>query len=222
VCRHLVSQFQQVAELLPDALEEDAPLPGLKARVLSQAADIVRDAPPPLPLSRERPRVAGWRWFNWLSPAPAITLAVLVLALVGLIVWNVHLSLSIGSQADTLAEQSRLLEAIAAGARVHRIPGTAVAPGARAALVQEPGGESAFLIIQGLSDLPSNMEYQVWQIGGAGEAPVGAGTFSVTGSTGQLITVPVDFSSAEALAVSIEPRGGSPAPTGDIVLLWEL
>jgi hypothetical protein len=148
VCRRLVSQSQEVAELLPDALEEDATLPGLKARVLSQAADVVREAQPPLlPLSRERPGDAGWRWFNWLSPAPAATMAVLALALVGLIVWNVYLSLSIGSQAYTLAEQGHLLEAIAAGARVHRIPGTDVAPGARAALVQEPGSESAFLII---------------------------------------------------------------------------
>jgi hypothetical protein len=27
VCRQLVNQFQEVAELLPDALEEQAPLP---------------------------------------------------------------------------------------------------------------------------------------------------------------------------------------------------
>ncbi len=38
VCRRLVNQFQEVAELLPDVLEEQAPLPGLKARVLDQAA----------------------------------------------------------------------------------------------------------------------------------------------------------------------------------------
>jgi hypothetical protein len=38
VCRQLVNQFQEVAELLPDALEEQEPLPGLKARILDQAA----------------------------------------------------------------------------------------------------------------------------------------------------------------------------------------
>jgi anti-sigma-K factor RskA len=44
VCRQLVSQFQEVADLLPDALEEQAPLPNLKARVLAQAAaDVERD-----------------------------------------------------------------------------------------------------------------------------------------------------------------------------------
>jgi anti-sigma-K factor RskA len=224
VCRQLVTQFQEVAELLPDALEEGAPLPGLKARVLAQAAaDGEREAqqPPPLSLD-ERPSRAGQRWFNWLSPAPAVAMAVLVLALVGLIVWNVYLSLSINHQARTLVEQSRLLEAIAAGAVVHHIPGTDVAPGARAVLLQEPGSENAFLIVQGLSNLPSDMEYQVWHIGGEGDAPMGVGTFSITDPDGQLITVPANFSNAEALGISIEPRGGSPAPTGDIVLLGEL
>lgn len=224
VCRQLVNQSQEVAELLPDALEEEAPSPGLKARVLAQAAaDVERDTPPSsAPLLEERPSRTGWRWFSWLSPVPAVTMAVLALALAGLIVWNVYLSLSINNQARTMAEQSRLLEAIAAGAKVYQISGTDVAPGARAVLVQEPGSENAFLMVQGLSDLPANMVYQVWRIGGEGNAPTGAGTFSVTDSERQLITVPADFSSAEALGISIEPRGGSPAPTGDLVLLGEL
>ncbi len=42
VCRQLVNQFQEVAELLPEALEEQAPLPGLKAQVLDQAAADVK------------------------------------------------------------------------------------------------------------------------------------------------------------------------------------
>jgi anti-sigma-K factor RskA len=77
-------------------------------------------------------------------------------------------------------------------------------------------------MVLGLSELPPNMVYQVWRIGGEGDAPTGAGTFSVTDPEGQLITVPADFSNANALAISIEPRAGSPAPTGDIVLLGEL
>jgi anti-sigma-K factor RskA len=224
ICRQLVNQFQEVAELLPDALEEEAPLPSLKERVLAQAAaDVAGEARrSPSLLLEERPSRAGWRWFNWLAPVPAGAIATLVLALIGLIAWNVYLSLSVNHQARILVEQSRLLEAIAAGAVVHHIPGTDLAPGARAVLVQEPGSENAFLMVQGLSDLPSNMVYQVWHIGGEGAAPMGAGTFSVTDPDGQLITVPADFSNAEALGISIEPRGGSPAPTGDIVLMGEL
>jgi anti-sigma-K factor RskA len=62
----------------------------------------------------------------------------------------------------------------------------------------------------------------VWLIGGEGSTPLGAGTFSVSDPDGQLVTVAADFSTANALGISVEPKGGSPAPTGDIVLLSEL
>jgi anti-sigma-K factor RskA len=61
------------------------------------------------------------------------------------------------------------------------------------------------------------MEYQVWRIKGG--TPVGAGMFSSSGMDEQLIVISADLSDADAIGISIEPRGGSSGPTGAIVLL---
>jgi hypothetical protein len=53
-------------------------------------------------------------------------------------------------------------------------------------------------MVQSLSDLPSNMVYQVWRIGRERDAPVGTGTFRVADRDEQLINVSADFSNAEA------------------------
>ncbi len=57
----------------------------------------------------------------------------------------------------------------------------------------------------------------MWKI--TGEGPASAGIFGGTDSMEQLVNLPTDFFGADAVGVSVEPRGGSPQPTGDIVLL---
>jgi anti-sigma-K factor RskA len=160
--------------------------------------------------------------FNRISPVTLGAMIVLVLALGGVIAWNVQLSLSVNNQASTLAEQSRFMQAIAAGTEVHHISGIDANSAAKVVLVQEPGSEQAYLVVKGLPSLPAWMEYQVWLIGGEGSTPLGAGTFIVNDPAGQLITVAADFSSADALGISVEPKGGSPAPPGEIDVLSEL
>ena len=95
--------------------------------------------------------------------------------------------------------------------------GAEAAPQASATLIQEPGVGSAFLLVNGLPTLPEGQEYQVWKI--TGQGPASAGIFSSTDSVEQLVNVPTDFFGADGVGASIEPRGGSPQPTGDIVLL---
>ncbi len=84
-------------------------------------------------------------------------------------------------------------------------------------MIQEPDTGIAFLLVNGLPALPEDQEYQVWIITGKG--PASAGIFSSTDSVEQLVNLPTDFFGADAVGVSVEPRGGSPQPTGDIVLL---
>ena len=144
-------------------------------------------------------------------------MAVLLLAVVGVGIWNGILWGQVNQRDQTLARQDRLLDAIAAGARISRLAGTEAAPQATATLIQEPGAGSAFLLVEGLPDLPKGREYQVWKI--TGEGPAGAGIFSGTDSIEQLVILTADFFGADAIGVSVEPKGGSPQPTGKIVLL---
>ena len=144
-------------------------------------------------------------------------MAVLILATVSVAPWNVILWDQANQQDQKLGEKERILSAIAAGARISLLAGTEAAPQASATLIQEPGVGSAFLLVSGLPTLPEGQEYQVWKI--TGQGPESAGIFSSTDSVEQLVNLPADFFSADAVGISIEPRGGSAQPTGDIVLL---
>jgi anti-sigma-K factor RskA len=67
---------------------------------------------------------------------------------------------------------------------------------------------------------PPGRVYQLWFI--AGKTPVSAGLLASPNAQGSLTTTiatPVDLPNPDALAVSIEPAGGSPGPTGDIYLI---
>lgn len=73
-----------------------------------------------------------------------------------------------------------------------------------------------------LPDLPRGQTYQVWVL--TDGAPISAGLFvpDAEGRAAEVFETPVSLPAPTGLAVSIEPAGGVPAPTGDIVLLGML
>ncbi|HEY3351343.1 MAG TPA: anti-sigma factor [Thermoanaerobaculia bacterium] len=95
-------------------------------------------------------------------------------------------------------------------------------PAARAKLLWNPGTKQGILWVSGLPPLPLEKSYELWAF--VGDQPVPAGTFDATGDGATVIPIsrqesfddrPVKF------AVSVEPKGGVPAPTGSIVLAGE-
>jgi anti-sigma-K factor RskA len=92
----------------------------------------------------------------------------------------------------------------------------------------EPGAGGTFyvrddeglLMWHGLESLPQDKSYQLWLIPPAEGAPVPAGLLEMDADTPDWLTVqiPPDAQNFAAVGVSIEPAGGSPAPTGPIVL----
>ena len=71
---------------------------------------------------------------------------------------------------------------------------------------------------QNLGDLATGKDYQLWML--KGNQPVDAGL--LTAENGHFVaTFAVDFSLDElsAFAVTVEPKGGVPQPTGTMVLL---
>ena len=93
----------------------------------------------------------------------------------------------------------------------------------------EPGAGGTFyvrddeglLVWRGLEPLPQDQSYQLWLIPPAEGAPVPAGLLEIEAGAPDWLTVqiPPDAQNFAAVGVSIEPAGGSPAPTGPIVLL---
>lgn len=66
---------------------------------------------------------------------------------------------------------------------------------------------------------PAGKTYQVWLIARGGAAPVSAGTFmpDATGSAVMTVKHPMEPGTLSRIAVTEEPDGGVPAPTGRIV-----
>jgi anti-sigma-K factor RskA len=75
-------------------------------------------------------------------------------------------------------------------------------------------------VATGLPAPPEGKAYQLWAIAGT-NAPVSAGVFTVDASgTGSLAVRPLPgVSTVNAFAVTLEPAGGLPAPSGDMYLL---
>lgn len=96
-----------------------------------------------------------------------------------------------------------------------------------ASLTPEQSGTGTFLIsgntvilsVRGLKPVPQDKTYQLWYIA-EGEAPKPADLFQIQNgdSTVLTFTLPAQITSFASVGVSIEPEGGSQAPT-DVVLL---
>jgi anti-sigma-K factor RskA len=98
------------------------------------------------------------------------------------------------------------------------LAGLPAAPGAVARAVWNPGTREAVLLVAGLPAAPPGRVYEAWVI--ASGAPVPAGTFQVDASGKAVLRLPAvdETSRVKTFAVTIEPDGGTPAPTGAMVL----
>ena len=161
------------------------------------------------------------------------SLGVALAAIVWAVVLNIQLSQlrnEVSQLGDALVAQSNSLEEIKAKlpqtpvseAVTISLKGTNVRPQAQGQLIADPNSDSAVLVISGLAELEPGRTYQVWLIDSGG--PKSAGLLSVD-SRGQAVLIVTSESaigSFQSLGISVEPAGGSPQPTGDIVVLSDL
>jgi hypothetical protein len=92
-------------------------------------------------------------------------------------------------------------------------------PDARAKVFWSEKAKRGIVVAGNLSALPPDRQYQLWVF--ANGKPVDAGVFDADPS-GRALFESKDLSaipSAENFAVTVEPRGGVPQPTGPIVLV---
>jgi anti-sigma-K factor RskA len=126
--------------------------------------------------------------------------------------------------AQTELADLRAIEGLLGSPQTHAVtlPGSEDRPDAHGQLIANPDHHLALLVVSALPDLPPEQEYQVLLIYDTGHDT--AETFRVDsqGQTVLLIHSSTPFSRYEAVGVSIEPKGGSPQRTGEIVLLGSL
>jgi anti-sigma factor RsiW len=215
-CPQCTAQVRELSAVTPWLTDDVAPSPGMRAAVLAAAAATPQDPPttsapaeaapgePHVPatarpvtrLPANRPRT--------LLAAVAAVLALVAVTLGVLLVQSHSQRTELQSQAVAVA---RVLAA--PDATTHEGP---VAGGGRAVVVVSAAEGQAVFLATGLSRPSAGHVYELWFIDAAGSATA-AGTFT-PGEHGYA-AMPMQGSPAGAAVVglTVEPAGGSTAPT---------
>jgi anti-sigma-K factor RskA len=198
-CAEALHESRRAAELIAGSAPPIAPGHGVRARVLEDGA---REA-------GRRTRPPGPRRLRRLVPLASAAALALVAAAAAL-QWQ--------AAERRAREVAGLLATIEAPAtRVVALAATE--PGGRAsarAFVAADG--TIALLVQGLPPPPPGRVYQLWCIEGG--VPASAGVFGTSAAGGARHTLASVAPHGEGfvLAVTLEPAGGVPAPTGPMVL----
>lgn len=209
ICRDELRAYQTVADRLLLAVPEQAPSGELKARLMERIHRLGEAAPSPAAAKRateSRP----WRIPQRLIPVGAFAglLVILLLAVSNLMLW----------------QRLNRLEVITGplGMRAIVLENTSAAPGASAFVVMGADGRNGVLVVDHLQPLEEGQEYQIWLLKDG--VRTSGGTFSVDedGYRGMRLSAPESLLTYSDVSVSVEPAGGSPAPTGPQVLRGSL
>jgi Anti-sigma-K factor rskA len=122
-----------------------------------------------------------------------------------------------------LRERDEALRLLATSqVRPVRLAGLPPSPGANGQLLWNPAARMGLLLTSGLPQLPPNMVYELWAI--AGKEPVPAGLFAVDEGGHAFVRLPPlpGGKRFTQFAVTAEPAGGVPSPTGPMHLLGSL
>ena len=205
-CQAELDAFEAVVDVLPLAAPEIEPSSALKERLMGQIQAVPRSKTAGLPeptgpsllqqlTTALSDFLTGPRW------RPAAILVVLVLLVGSFFIWQ---------QLNPPPTQFVLTA-------------TEAAPDAQGVIeVVGRNGRQATLTVTGLPQLDPANQYQLWLIQN-GQRTSG-GVFSVNTDGSQTITIqaPQPVPDYAAFGITVEPSGGSPGPTGERVLGFNL
>lgn len=223
-CAEEVRSLSAAALALPLALPQVAPPPDVRDRVLAATAGTARIASPP----------SSWlARSGWLTAAAALILAVALGAYTTSLQRRVRdLETTIGQMGGRVgqlelrvassvrsaeAAQMRLAVLTAPDVTDVRLAGQPPAPGANGRAFWSRSRGLVFAA-SALPPLPAGRTYQLWYL--TSGAPVSAGLVKPDdgGRVSATFETPAAVTEPSGFALSIEPEGGVPAPTGAIYL----
>jgi anti-sigma-K factor RskA len=247
--RDVLTSALHAAEQLSLTAPEAAPSPAVKqrlmARVRTSEASLPRTEARVASFDPPREPWIGRLFGAWLTPRPAYAFAFsLLVALVGLIAYVNSLSGNLKHQEgalalardrilelqDSLSQKEALLEVIRSREmQLVVLSGTDSNPTGFGKILWDPERKTAVLQVS-LPPQPDGTDYQLWVI--RDQKPVDAGVFQVSARGGDVRTagsngglykidrlVETDKRHINAFAVTVEPKGGVPQPTGKMMLL---
>jgi anti-sigma-K factor RskA len=195
--------LRSVANLLALAPQEYEPSPRLRRDVMNRISSHPGATPAADPSARHQ---AGlWRLFG---PGGLAAAAVLALVAIGMFVWNA-----------SLQEENRALqgEQLLLGQQTsYALEGPGAAQGVSGEVVRL-GDDRAVLVAEDCPSPPEGRIYQAW-IMREDVPPAPAGLFEPNAAGVAATPIRGSIEGADAVAVTLEPSGGSSSPTDDPIL----
>lgn len=148
--------------------------------------------------------------------------AALALVATGAVAWALTMQDRMrGQEAELAARRTEIAAERAASARAVALVATADGPsGAWGDLFYDPDDRRVMLHFDGLPVLPDDQAYQLWMLEGTN--PIPSETFAVDAAGEKMMAMEADLTGYDAVALTVEPVGGSPAPTSSPILLGEM
>jgi anti-sigma-K factor RskA len=230
-CRAEVASVSQVFDAVGRSVPEMEPPAGLRERILSiPATDVSEPAPALAPVKVELTpwnllvRVAAaitlavsvWQWISASQEVTALRQRVAELQVEAGQLLVARASLE--EQVKTVTHQTQVLRA--SDTLTYALSAGEPAKGAHArAFVSHRDG--MVFTAEGLPALPDGMVYQLWVIVNATPVSVGVFTPDATGRVHAVMDTPPIPAMPTRVAVTLEPAGGLPKPSGAVYLAGE-
>jgi anti-sigma-K factor RskA len=236
-CRQVLREYQQAADALAQSVPQIRPRPELRARTLAAIVDprspvdlaTVHRMPPPAAPPKSR---GGWA--PWLAVAAALVAAVASAGLFQTRSELAEMRTTLAGWQARVADAERNAQASQATLVTYRrqldvmtaddlllvaLSGLPPADAAQGKAFVSRSQNAILFTARDLPALPPARVYQLWAV--AGGQAISAGTFvpDARGRSQLVSDVPALTTRPDALAVTIEPEGGVPAPTGPKFLL---
>jgi anti-sigma-K factor RskA len=193
-CRDELAALQEVTGSLALALPPATPPAGLEDRIRQSIVGLAR--------ASRAPRAGRAR--SYRVRALGAVAAVLIVALGA---GNI-LQLSRGARGPQAA--ASLTTAV--------LKGTEGQLDAYGTIVLDPEDNHGVLAVRGLHRLDAGHQYQLWLIKDTERRSGGVFSVNADGYGALMLEVPPDFKGFRSMGISVEPTGGSPAPTGAAVM----
>jgi anti-sigma-K factor RskA len=207
-----MEELSTVAGLLALSVPEQVPPPELRHKIM---ATVEAEAGRPAEAAPSRARRRSWLAGLWeVVGVRDLALAAAVVLVVGLFSWGVLLQ----GEVRDLQGRVQSLQSRPQGPQTIALGGEGTEQGASAELVTLKDDRTV-LVAENMPPAPEGKTYQIWVI--KGDTPKPSGLFDPRGdSVAAVVENPVE--GADAVAVTIEPEGGSKEPTTDPMLVGKV
>lgn len=235
-CRMELDELRDASSLMAYAANQLEPSPELRSRILESvqksSAAVIKTAGPELdkpsnviPLARAQSPQWSPKQTFWAAAA-VFVIVVLLLALIGTRGQYRSLSQGIAASHKQFEEQRQALERerearallMAKDAAKFELAGTPMAQKAHAMLAYDRKTGHAMLMVEGLPAAPADKAYQLWFIAGGKPMPGKVFNSDADGRAMMVDDIPAEARERAVFAVTLEPKSGVTAPTGQMYL----